>query len=66
MGDMRQIAPVVINGDKVDVVNHSIPSSPLWEKFVIRKLTTNMRLLPMQNIDVESEQDMVALHDQRL
>jgi len=44
MGDMRQIAPVVVNGDKIDVINHSIPTSPLWQQFVIKKLTRNMRL----------------------
>ena len=44
MGDMRQIAPVVVKGDKLDVIFHSIPSSPLWEDFTIKKLTINMRL----------------------
>jgi len=48
MGDMRQIAPVVVNGDKVDVLNHSITSSPLWRNFSIKKLTKNMRLLHLQ------------------
>jgi len=48
MGDMRQIAPVVVRGDKVDVIYHSIPSSPLWCLFSIKKLSTNMRLLQIQ------------------
>ena len=30
MGVMRQIALVVVNGDKVDVIYHEIPSSPPW------------------------------------
>jgi len=44
-GDMRQIAPVVIRGDKIDVINNSIPSSPIWQQYYIKKLMANMRLL---------------------
>jgi len=51
MGDMRQIAPVVVSGDKVDIINHSIPSSPLWHKFNIKILTRNMRLIDISNND---------------
>ena len=49
MGDMRQIAPVVVNGNKQDVINHSIPSSPLWQEVIVKKLSTNMRLLQMEH-----------------
>jgi len=65
MGDMRQIAPVVVNGEKFDVINHSMPSSPLWGQFIIKKLTTNMRLLQFQNIVTASGEDMTALYNQR-
>ena len=44
MGDMRQIAPVVKTGEKEDIIQHSIPSSPLWTSFHKRFLTRNMRL----------------------
>jgi len=40
-----QIAPVVQGGDRHDVVNASIKSSPLWPMFNIKNLTINMRLL---------------------
>ena len=65
MGDMRQIAPVVVHGDKVDVINHSIPSSPLWKEFTIKKLTKNMRLLPTLNDVVRNEEEQIALDNQR-
>jgi len=65
MGDMRQIAPVVVRGDKVDVINHSIPSSPLWAQFHIKKLTTNMRLQNQYQISVSAE-DQNCLQNQRL
>ena len=44
MGDMRQIAPVVKSGEKEDIIQHSIPSSPLWAQFRKRFLTKNLRL----------------------
>ena len=47
MGDFRQIAPVIQNGDRQQIVNASIKSSTLWSKFSILHLTINMRL--MQN-----------------
>jgi len=61
MGDMRQIAPVVVSGDKIDVINHSIPSSPLWPQFRVKKLTTNMRLTNQRddiNINLEEQMEL--------
>jgi len=49
MGDFRQIAPVITNGDRNQIVNASIKSSPLWGKFKILNLTINMRLLQTVN-----------------
>ena len=66
MGDMRQIAPVVVNADKIDVINHSIPSSPLWKEFIIKKLTKNMRLLELTNEITPTEEQRIALNNQRL
>jgi len=45
MGDFRQIAPVIKNGERQQIVNASIKSSTLWSKFTILHLTINMRLL---------------------
>jgi len=45
MGDFRQIAPVIKNGERQQIVNASIKSSSLWSKFTILHLTINMRLL---------------------
>jgi len=54
MGDFRQIAPVITNGDRKQIVNASIKSSLLWEKFTILNLTINMRLL--QSVDNAEQQ----------
>jgi hypothetical protein len=48
MGDFRQIAPVITNGDRSQIVNASIKSSRLWEKFIILNLSVNMRLMQNQ------------------
>ena len=45
MGDFRQIAPIIQNGDRQQIVLASIKSSKLWSKFTILHLTINMRLL---------------------
>jgi hypothetical protein len=49
MGDFRQIAPVITNGDRQQIVNASIKSSSLWTKFTILHLTINMRLMQNQS-----------------
>ena len=66
MGDMRQIAQVVVHGDKIDVINHSIPSSPLWKEFTIKKFTKNMRLVQTLNNEASNEEQIIALHNQRM
>ena len=48
MGDFRQIAPVITNGTRQEIVNASIKSSLLWTKFTILHLTINMRLMQNQ------------------
>jgi len=48
-GDFRQIAPVVQNGSRLQIVNASIVSSSLWQKYEVRNLTINMRLLGLEN-----------------
>ena len=63
MGDMRQIAPVVITGEKEDIINHSIPSSPLWKLFIKKYLTMNMRLC--QATDTNSTSHSSSTHSQR-
>jgi len=67
MGDLRQIAPVVVNGSKEDVINHSIPSSPLWAKFGKYLLSRNMRLLNMQNLlnEQTSLEERLAIQQQQ-
>ena len=52
MGDIRQIDPVVLSGDKEVVISHSIPSSPLWLKFN-RKTLRKMRLQQSQDFLTE-------------
>ena len=44
MGDFRQIAPVVPNGDRHATVDASIKSSPLRRLFTVLNLTIHMRL----------------------
>jgi len=65
MGDMRQIAPVVVSGDKIDVINHSIPSSPIWHQFYIKKLTANMRLLHTHQNSTSNANEQEELVNQR-
>jgi len=45
MGDFRQIAPVIKNGDRQDIFNACIKNSYLWPSFQVLKLTKNMRLI---------------------
>ena len=56
-GDFAQIAPVVPRGSRLQIVQASIISSTKWQKFQIRELTKNMRLLGLhgndQNLTVE-------------
>jgi len=51
MGDFRQIAPIINNGDRHEIVNASIKTSNLWTKFTILHLTINMRLAQTNNND---------------
>jgi hypothetical protein len=44
MGDWKQILPVVSRGDKSEVLDSCMFSSPLWERFEKLTLETNMRL----------------------
>jgi len=52
IGDFRQIAPVISNGDRVDTVNASIKTSYLWSKFTDLNLSVNMRLVQQSNENV--------------
>jgi hypothetical protein len=56
MGDFRQIAPVITNGERQQIVNASIKSSSLWSKFTILHLTINMRLMQNQNNNDQQRQ----------
>lgn len=49
MGDFRQIAPIINNGDRQEIVNASIKMSRLWPQFTILHLTVNMRLINSQD-----------------
>jgi len=60
MGDFRQIAPIINNGDRQEIVNASIQSSPLWQHFTILHLTINMRLL-QSNVPCIQQQDFADL-----
>jgi hypothetical protein len=44
VGDLRQIAPIVPNGQRDEIINASIISSPLWNDFQKFRLTRNLRL----------------------
>jgi len=43
-GDFRQQAPVVLRGNRVDVVEACVKSSPLWPRFQQLDLSQNMRV----------------------
>jgi len=55
-GDFAQIAPVVPHGSRLQIVQASIISSTKWQKFQIRELTKNMRLLGLH----ENDQNLTA------
>ncbi|KAJ3705565.1 hypothetical protein LUZ61_009270 [Rhynchospora tenuis] len=42
-GDFRQVLPVVRRGTKAQIVDATLPMSPLWSYIKKRKLTQNMR-----------------------
>jgi len=67
MGDMRQIAPVVVNSEKQDVIDRSIPSSPLWPQMYKKILSKNMRLLHMESLLTEQSgpEERLAVQLQR-
>ena len=44
IGDSRQLPPVIVHGERIDIVSASIKSSYLWPRFTVFKLTQNMRL----------------------
>jgi hypothetical protein len=43
LGDFRQTAPVVRRGSRAQIVDVSIKSSPLWQHFVVLRLTQPIR-----------------------
>jgi ATP-dependent exoDNAse (exonuclease V) alpha subunit len=65
IGDARQLPPVIKNGDKIDVISASMKSSHLWEIFQIFKLTTNMRLRGLANIENQDINEDHPLFRQR-
>ena len=42
-GDFRQVLPVVRRGTRAEVVDSTLPMSPLWSSVKRRRLTQNMR-----------------------
>ena len=55
MGDFRQIAPVISNGDRNDIVNASIKTSYLWTKFTVLNLSINMRLSHQSSNELDTQ-----------
>lgn len=43
-GDWRQTLPIILNGDKEDIVRNTLKNSIYWESMVKFKLTKNFRL----------------------
>jgi len=43
LGDFRQVAPVVKNGGRTEIVEASIRSSPLWKHFSLMRLYAPLR-----------------------
>ena len=53
MGDKQKIASFVKSGEKEDIIQHSVPLSPLWAHFTKRFLTKNLRL--QSNVFIEGK-----------
>jgi hypothetical protein len=49
LADLRQIPPVVPHGDKWQIIQASMVSSPLWDEFIKFNLTENFRLKAKDN-----------------
>ena len=43
-GDWRQILPVVRHGNRADIIDACLKSSPLWQDVAVMKLSQNMRV----------------------
>ncbi|KAL3633896.1 hypothetical protein CASFOL_022658 [Castilleja foliolosa] len=54
-GDFRQILPVVPKGSRQDIVNATINSSYLWKHCKVLRLTKNMRLQSLDNMDERAQ-----------
>jgi hypothetical protein len=61
IGDWKQIAPVVINGTKQEVLSSHFFTSAYWSKFSIHEFTKNLRL---QNLEALNDPD-ITLEDIR-
>ena len=61
-----QIAPVVQNGNRIQVVQESIMSSTYWKDFKSYKFTKNMRLLGnTENASIDLTEQHLLLYNQK-
>ena len=51
-GDFRQCLPVIPHARKATIIKRCINHSPLWQKFTVKRLTINMRVLAEGNQDL--------------
>ena len=66
-GDDGQIAPVVVNGKRLDTSRASIITHPLWRKFTVFKFTKNLRLLGIErSLDMSNEEHVQFYERQKL
>ncbi|XP_024963674.1 uncharacterized protein LOC112503936 [Cynara cardunculus var. scolymus] len=57
-GDFRQILPIIPNAGRQDIVNASLSSSYIWEKYEVLRLTRNMRLTAnSESSEIEQTRD---------
>jgi len=60
-GDFRQILPVVIKGQRSDIIAACLNQSELWKHVQISKLTINMRIQSMAGQDATEAQHFADL-----
>ncbi|KAJ3685199.1 hypothetical protein LUZ61_014363 [Rhynchospora tenuis] len=53
-GDFRQTLPVVAHGTRHDTITASIVHSYLWDRFIVLRLTQNMRLMRCDGNPIET------------
>ena len=65
-GDWRQILPVVRHGNRADIIDACLKSSPLWQDVAVMKLSQNMRVQLAGGDHDSFSKDLLAIGEGRI